>query len=607
MRFFQSESHPKPDDTTDDNDHGTDTVRSEPVPVPRGSEENDVADGGTHRSPDTDLDGRPGDGTDATAADRPHISTGFTDSDPTDTSDLSDTTRRDDPGADDSTAADRPHFSIGAVDQDPAGPDSTDLDRDGDDSSVRTGEPVDAEVVPAGTTDDEPVFVEPVPQETAFGAATVGGAVAASELAARREIDDPDAPAVATAPVPQTGAERTDAFGTPVAAESPSEFGREGDLAEESPWDSHRTGDGPAGTDEAAEDEAAQSPHDFGRVGDTDDEAAQSPHEFGRAGDATGTHDATDTDGADADRAEDSGTAADRDPGHVEGFGTADRTDDEGFGTADRTDEDEGFGAADRTDGDKGFGAADRTDGDENDKPLRAESVGEPAHIEGFGAAGATTTTDETAASERLAEEDRPGDEADTSGSGHTAALGAAAAGAVAGVAAAGAVGAARAARSADSDDHDTPTGTTDRDRDGDGRVNGEPATPVTGAAVPIEPIPAPADAETRDATTVDEPVELLPGDVPEQPALAAFFSESAASDFRDRWREVQLRFVDDPAQAAADAGTLVDEVVAALNAAIAEQREALGGAHAGGQSDTEQLRVLVRRQRDFLDRILGL
>ncbi|GAB7039989.1 MULTISPECIES: hypothetical protein [Catenuloplanes] len=616
MRFFQSESHPKPDDRTDDSatdDDATGTVRSEPVPVPRSSDENDVTDDG-RRGPDTadhpHLSGGPDDqGTTdpdrADGTDHPHISPGT--------------------GTPDGTAADRPHISIGAADADPADTDrSADGDPDGTDSSVRTGEPADADVVPgpdsatgtgsvpvaagARRDDEEPVFVEPVPQETAFGAATVGGAVAASELAARRETDDPDATATVR-PIP---AEPTDAFGTPVTAG----FGG-----------------------------AAQAPHDFGRAGDTpgDDpvqpsdesghagDPAQSPHEFGRAGDPAQSSDR-------------SGPAGEPD-GSPSEFGRAgDTTDREGFGPANGRDQVEGFGPADGRGPEpvEGFGTAGARDTGEagTDKPLRAEGL---TATEGFG------TADDPDRSARLAAEDRPEDEQTRSHAAETAALG------VAGGAAAGAavVGAAavrnrnhpatdpdgragsaptttdrdgdgrpdtgRAGTDRDGDGRpDTGRAATDRDgdgwpdaepisndRDGDGRLDDEPTGAAGTAAVPIEPIPEPADAEETPAT-VDEPVELLPGDVPEQPALAAFFTERTAGDFRDRWREVQLRFVDDPARAAADAGTLIDEVVAALNAAITEQREALGGSTTG-QGDTEQLRVLVRRQRDFLDRILGL
>ncbi|MFE7873655.1 hypothetical protein ACFUYE_25320 [Micromonospora humida] len=86
----------------------------------------------------------------------------------------------------------------------------------------------------------------------------------------------------------------------------------------------------------------------------------------------------------------------------------------------------------------------------------------------------------------------------------------------------------------------------------------------------------------------------------------ATLFEADAAQGFRDRWRDVQLRFVDDPRGAAGEAQSLVEEAIAALSEALAAQKEKLGGWQGADEADTEQLRVAVRRYRDFLDRVLG-
>lgn len=98
---------------------------------------------------------------------------------------------------------------------------------------------------------------------------------------------------------------------------------------------------------------------------------------------------------------------------------------------------------------------------------------------------------------------------------------------------------------------------------------------------------------------------ELLPGSAPAEP-IVAILAPDTARGFRDRWREVQLRFVDDPPGATADAHRLVEESVEVVTAALAEQRDNLGGWQRDGATDTEQLRMVVRRHRDFLDRLLG-
>ncbi|MGC4856462.1 hypothetical protein ACLQ24_24585 [Micromonospora sp. DT4] len=93
-------------------------------------------------------------------------------------------------------------------------------------------------------------------------------------------------------------------------------------------------------------------------------------------------------------------------------------------------------------------------------------------------------------------------------------------------------------------------------------------------------------------STVATEPATLLDGDT--------------AQGFRDRWRDVQLRFVDDPHAAAGEAQALVEEAIQALASALAAQKNTLGGWQDAGSADTEQLRMAVRNYRDFLDRVLG-
>jgi hypothetical protein len=119
----------------------------------------------------------------------------------------------------------------------------------------------------------------------------------------------------------------------------------------------------------------------------------------------------------------------------------------------------------------------------------------------------------------------------------------------------------------------------------------------------PAEPEPADRDEPESGEETHGE---LIPGDVPEQP-VSALFDKAAADDFRGRWQRVQLRFVDDPRGAADQARALVDDVLDVLHEGLNNQRGALDNWQSGQPDDTEQLRVAIRRYRDFLDRMLGL
>ncbi|WP_444948694.1 hypothetical protein [Micromonospora ureilytica] len=86
----------------------------------------------------------------------------------------------------------------------------------------------------------------------------------------------------------------------------------------------------------------------------------------------------------------------------------------------------------------------------------------------------------------------------------------------------------------------------------------------------------------------------------------ATLLDTDTAQGFRERWRDVQLRFVDDPQAAAGEAQSLVEEAIQALSSALAAQKTTLGGWQDAGSADTEQLRMAVRNYRDFLDRVLG-
>jgi len=150
--------------------------------------------------------------------------------------------------------------------------------------------------------------------------------------------------------------------------------------------------------------------------------------------------------------------------------------------------------------------------------------------------------------------------------------------------------------------EHDGVPAVTDTGEPFDVDERADVAGGVTPVVVPM------ADAASADVTRTRE---TLPGDLPEEPGLALFDSETTQR-FRDRWHELQLRFVDDPHVAEGQAVALVDEVVTALRDAVDRQRSELHDwqASQGADShtgDTERMRVAVRRYRDFLDHLLAV
>jgi hypothetical protein len=88
---------------------------------------------------------------------------------------------------------------------------------------------------------------------------------------------------------------------------------------------------------------------------------------------------------------------------------------------------------------------------------------------------------------------------------------------------------------------------------------------------------------------------------------LDAVWADDRAEEYRDRWRHLQARFLDDPQAAAEEAERLAGEVLDSLAEALAGQKSGLDGWRSTDQRDTEQLRMTVRGYRDLLDRVLAL
>jgi hypothetical protein len=142
-----------------------------------------------------------------------------------------------------------------------------------------------------------------------------------------------------------------------------------------------------------------------------------------------------------------------------------------------------------------------------------------------------------------------------------------------------------------------------------DPAVPADPGAPVnTEAAADTLQDETVQDETVQDETAQDEPdaQDLMPGDVPDQ-AIAALWNDSDTQGMRERWRELQLRFIDDPRSVAGEAERLVAEAVDGLVISLNARKDELNDWQDAKTDDTERLRAAVRRYRDFLDHLLGL
>jgi hypothetical protein len=107
-------------------------------------------------------------------------------------------------------------------------------------------------------------------------------------------------------------------------------------------------------------------------------------------------------------------------------------------------------------------------------------------------------------------------------------------------------------------------------------------------------PPAAEAGAGPAAATTIAEGESpLLPG--------------ADADALRQRWREIQGQFVDEPREAVHQADTLVTDVIQTLASTFAQHKKDLEAQWGQGeQVDTEDLRGALRRYRSFFNRLLS-
>lgn len=78
--------------------------------------------------------------------------------------------------------------------------------------------------------------------------------------------------------------------------------------------------------------------------------------------------------------------------------------------------------------------------------------------------------------------------------------------------------------------------------------------------------------------------------------------------NFRGRWEQIQIGFVDEPRKCAQEADQLVAAAIKRLAEVFATERGRLENEWDKGENiSTEDLRVALRRYRSFFDRLLSV
>jgi hypothetical protein len=85
-----------------------------------------------------------------------------------------------------------------------------------------------------------------------------------------------------------------------------------------------------------------------------------------------------------------------------------------------------------------------------------------------------------------------------------------------------------------------------------------------------------------------------------------ALFPDKECHDFRSRWDEIQIHFVDDPRKAVEQADNLVAETMKRLAEIFSDERKNLETQWSRGENvSTEDLRQSLQRYRSFFNRLL--
>src|SRR6266498_4427036 len=91
-------------------------------------------------------------------------------------------------------------------------------------------------------------------------------------------------------------------------------------------------------------------------------------------------------------------------------------------------------------------------------------------------------------------------------------------------------------------------------------------------------------------------------------PKLEPLFADGVDQDFRNRWRDIQTGFVDEPRSAVEHADQLVAQLMQRLAQSFSEQRSTLEKQwEASEKGSTEELRVAFTRYRSFFERLLSI
>jgi hypothetical protein len=141
-------------------------------------------------------------------------------------------------------------------------------------------------------------------------------------------------------------------------------------------------------------------------------------------------------------------------------------------------------------------------------------------------------------------------------------------------------------------------------------RVDPSDAPPAEGERLTTgdEASAARAEPSQMETEPSSEPAQMETEPSSEPSTERSLLADNDLSGLRSRWDDVQAAFVDNPKECVQKADTLVAEVVEQLTTGFSDARSRLEAQWARGEkASTEDLRVALKRYRDFFQRLLSV
>jgi hypothetical protein len=130
----------------------------------------------------------------------------------------------------------------------------------------------------------------------------------------------------------------------------------------------------------------------------------------------------------------------------------------------------------------------------------------------------------------------------------------------------------------------------------------------IAGQTEPANPYSPPAPESATVASESSGGLGSAPQVGTESSDGTSLFADAELEELRTRWDDVQAGFVDDPKDCVQKADGLVSAVVEQLTSGFTEARSRLEQQWSRGEeASTEDLRVALKRYREFFDRLLAV